>query len=783
MQLIHLKRVGALVLLLAVAGSLGGTVAATGSYDWDGDRLRHSVACTIDEVRFGQLRGYDVVGLPGGIHLTDPGLPMIPVLQIHVALPPGMRAERIEVLPEAFSSLDGTYDVYPAQPRQRISTPPGSVPFVPPDPDLYASDDAYPQESVVLLGHTDLAGQAMAVLELRPLRYLPRERCLQFTDELTFDLVLAVGYECGDYLPAAASPLAQRGYAQRLRQLVINPTDVQLQSGGGDLFLRSNLEPGTYEYVIIAGATLAAAFEPLAEWKTRKGVPARIVTTSWIFDEGGYGGSDQERIRAFIIDARNAWGATYILLGGDTNTVPCHWRSSPIEPYTIPNDTYYADFDDDWTVEIAVGRAAVRYTSYINTFNQKTFNYEQSPPLSDYAQSIGMLGFDLDNDTAGEDCKNDIISQDVPGSWDVATVYDSDPGTHKDAVLAVLNAGQNLVNHIDHCDTNEMGVGSIHHDEYLWSTDFTGLTNELEQSILYSLGCYAGNYEASVCVGEHTVRYNTGGAIAFAGNSRYGWYNPGSTQTLSFRYDRQFFREMFAAPAPVLGDVFAAHKNAFYPADNTYRYIYTELTLLGDPELQIWTADPATLEVTHEPNIISGPTDLTVAVMDIGGGPLADARVCIWKRDEVYQRGWTDGSGTIVFGVDAETAGTLLVTVTRPNFVPYLGDVTVLDHSGAVVSRDPAPVYQLFANRLNPFRDQTELRFGLPEACDVSLRIYDVAGRQVRALLSSEPLSAGVHGYAWHGRDDVGRALASGVYLYRLDAGPFSQTRRLILSR
>ncbi len=82
----------------------------------------------------------------------------------------------------------------------------------------------------------------------------------------------------------------------------------------------------------------------------------------------------------------------------------------------------------------------------------------------------------------------------------------------------------------------------------------------------------------------------------------------------------------------------------------------------------------------------------------------------------------------------------------------------------------------------NPFNPVTHLRFGLPEDGTASLRIYDVAGRVVRALLVDEPLAAGYHDIVWDGRDDLGRPASSGVYLYRVstDMGQLSAKATLL---
>lgn len=62
------------------------------------------------------------------------------------------------------------------------------------------------------------------------------------------------------------------------------------------------------------------------------------------------------------------------------------------------------------------------------------------------------------------------------------------------------------------------------------------------------------------------------------------------------------------------------------------------------------------------------------------------------------------------------------------------------------------------------------------------MAIYNLAGQKVATLLSG-PLPAGQHQFKWNGRDQAGRDLATGVYLYRLRAGSAVETRRLLLLR
>ena len=88
--------------------------------------------------------------------------------------------------------------------------------------------------------------------------------------------------------------------------------------------------------------------------------------------------------------------------------------------------------------------------------------------------------------------------------------------------------------------------------------------------------------------------------------------------------------------------------------------------------------------------------------------------------------------------------------------------------------------YALFQNYPNPFNPITTIRFTLPVNASVVLKIFDVTGREVQTIVSST-MVAGTHEVQWSGRNGAGQPVASGVYLYRLEAGNHVITRRMVL--
>ena len=88
--------------------------------------------------------------------------------------------------------------------------------------------------------------------------------------------------------------------------------------------------------------------------------------------------------------------------------------------------------------------------------------------------------------------------------------------------------------------------------------------------------------------------------------------------------------------------------------------------------------------------------------------------------------------------------------------------------------------FALYQNVPNPFNPATTIRYNVPGGGDVTLRIYDVTGALVRTLIDGAQTPGEQH-VTWHGDDDTGRHVASGVYFYRLTAPGFSKTRKMVL--
>lgn len=115
--------------------------------------------------------------------------------------------------------------------------------------------------------------------------------------------------------------------------------------------------------------------------------------------------------------------------------------------------------------------------------------------------------------------------------------------------------------------------------------------------------------------------------------------------------------------------------------------------------------------------------------------------------------------------------------------------VFVIGSSSSATSDERVPVsFALLQNFPNPFaanaeaRGSTAITFCLPRPETASLVIYDLLGRKVRTLVQ-ERLDAGRHTVTWDGTDHMGQPAPAGLYLYRLQAGSYTASKRLALMR
>lgn len=219
----------------------------------------------------------------------------------------------------------------------------------------------------------------------------------------------------------------------------------------------------------------------------------------------------------------------------------------------------------------------------------------------------------------------------------------------------------------------------------------------------------------------------------------------------------------------------------FDPADSTLEW--------GDPAtISVWLDDAVTIRSVDL--TVSYDTTRVASVDGVQGDLFLNSGHFIWEGFEEIATGTWHGYAIIIGAADTVTGpgelfrwnidpiggGQTVVTGVEailydPDAVPIAG--VTLGEAVLDILNDPSPVPGYLASgpqltlMPNPFNPRTMVRFDLAAAARVELSVFDPRGRRV-ALLHRGPVDAGPFSAAWDGRDDGGRAVPAGLYLFRL---------------
>jgi hypothetical protein len=205
-------------------------------------------------------------------------------------------------------------------------------------------------------------------------------------------------------------------------------------------------------------------------------------------------------------------------------------------------------------------------------------------------------------------------------------------------------------------------------------------------------------------------------------------------------------------------------------------------------------------------SLVISPTELGTAVVRYEGLCVSDVgdRIVLAASDE---RDWesNDGnvaaeaiSGDLQFNCFSHTraytiaAGSHTFYAVCENFVETAGSGIASNYGSLSVEFFPGVVlavgdegtmhapFALKQNYPNPFNPLTHISFSVSVPGLVELQVYDVSGRPVRTLVEGWR-EAQHYDVAWDGRDDSGKAVASGVYFYQLEASGYKESKKMVL--
>jgi hypothetical protein len=488
---------------------------------------------------------------------------------------------------------------------------------------------------------------------------------------------------CRMYPVVIRNTVAGRGMEIRLKKAVLHLAyrgydHVRLAPSQASVFKNLILN---YEYdvhgkpqglLIITPVSFYNAVLPLADWKEKKGWTTTVATLAQT-------GNTSASIKNYISNAYHNWNPApeYVILIGDKDSLPAF--AMPANPVNITDYLYGLIDGGDFLAEIMVGRLSVSNINELQTLVAKIVGYERTPYTTDttWFRHALMVAANYPYDTMTTPIptkrwvREKLLQQSISP---VDTVYDPPVSSGQTAITDIVNQGVSVINY-------RGGIA----DPYGWdrptftNTDVVALANGWKLPVITSIVCNTCNFNYPACFAETWLRVGNPvtpkGAVGFFGattpttHSRwnncldYGMYW-GLVEDSIYNFGPMTYRGKM--------EVYLNFPLEVSP-DSGVEYYFNAYNLLGDPSLELWTAVPRLLNVSHASSVPVGTNTFSVLVQTGSAQPLKGALVSLYKRNDVKVVDFSDASGMAYFQISTATPDTLFVTVSKHDCAPYCG--------------------------------------------------------------------------------------------------------------
>ncbi len=245
--------------------------------------------------------------------------------------------------------------------------------------------------------------------------------------------------------------------------------------------------------------------------------------------------------------------------------------------------------------------------------------------------------------------------------------------------------------------------------------------------------------------------------------------------------------QLLSTRTPVMGAIAWVNVlcQSYEPGSQSGRYAFIELeNTYNNVPIYSWSVEVMAHETGH--NFGSSHTQACIWPSLPGGGIGAIDSCVAAEQGSCFTQTRPNPNGTIMSYCHIPVGGAINFTL---GFGPLPGDTIRLRYSQALCIDNPinsseAPVaFNLLQNYPNPFNPSTNIKFALPQDGLVTLRVYDISGREVAELINSQYYPIGIFSYTL---DASLLNLASGVYLYKLDVNRennsvYSEIKKMVL--
>jgi hypothetical protein len=751
-----------------------------------------------NDIGFGKARGFDVISFTESQGISGKaGYPAMPQINKLVLVPPTANVVKVEVIEYKKKEVSGRYFIIPIQPPVEISADKAPK-FVPPNEVIYSSNNPYPKEVVKFMGTGSMGGYRVGRIGIRPLQYIPAKGKLILYTKIEIKITYAENKVSAKW----CTKRQREVFEDILKIRLLNPEDIERWAPP----IRESKQD-EWEYIIITESGLRDAFRALAEWKIQKGVPTIIVTTDSIFANCP-GKDEPEKMRNFIKEGFNNHGTIWVLLGGDPSEtdVPMRDKTPPLHGGVTHTDWYFSDLDGDWNAngnskygefgdepdmhpDVFVGRAPVEDLQDVENFVNKVLIYESVPPnevpteryTTHFLFAQGLLS--ENNKKELNDSIVSVLSPHFTKIW--LNVQETGPNRLKTAnqVCDSIDVGIHFCVFTGHGNVDGWDCGST-----MNVGNVRDLNNNSKMPIFHIEPCYVSRLSVN-CICESFMKKYPGGTIATMGSWGKGVGTQAGFPGFLWWLDGficRFFNKLFLHNINQLGKTISSAKDdwVMYALDETdpmyhredWRHCFFTYTLLGDPEISVWTDTPKMMKV--EQTFVSREDSLEIVFTisdSLTATPIPNALVCIRNEEQgIYERGRADNSGNATISIPKSiTPVNVERTVTAHNYLPHIKQIEVGVEEACVKDEPKTLLLPIYPNQF--FGRTVKINYILGTQAKVDLQIYDITGKMVQNLVSKVQ-GKGHYTVNWQAENT-----SAGVYFVRLATPKLTFTRKIIL--
>jgi len=520
--------------------------------------------------------------------------------------------------------------------------------------------------------------------------------------------------------------------------------------------------------LIISDPAFVTAMQPLADWKTERGLKTEMVTTTVT-------GTTSGEIKAYVEGYYAAHPELkYLLLVGDAAQVPPQ-APNGMNGLAGHSDIFYGYLvGDDAYPEIFVGRFSAETVDHVRTMVDRTLTYEKNPDMGDwYGKGIGLASNQGPGDDNEMDFEHEQNLRSVLMSFTYTAIdemYDGSQG-NEDAggdpnaymVVDAVNDGRGIINYTGHGWNEGWATSGFS------NTEITFLTNVNKLPFIWSVGCVNGEFMNVTCFGEQWTRMTdvngqpVGAIATLMSTINQYWNQPMEGQ------DEMVDLLAEAHTSNIKRTFGGISMNGCMKMNDAYGSSGDDMTdtwaLFGDPSLMVRTAQPQVLTAVHVTEVQTGTAQATVNCN------VENAFICLSMNGQILGTGTVSGGHADITFPALTAEDTITVTATAFNYKPYQGMIRVRE-SFTGVEDNAADGFSLYPN---PAADQITIGFGMEQEGQVSYQVTDVSGRTILRS-TSLAYSSGVHQLQLDAS-----AWAAGTYRITLHAGERWVTKSVVV--